>query len=138
MRLYRIGSQPSLPGPAAYFTGSVRIDPIQPEPSSPSRATAALVSFEPGARSNWHTHPLGQLLIVTAGQGWTQCWGEPKMVISAGDTVWCPPGEKHWHGATEDEGMRHIALTEMLDGKNVEWLEQVTDEQYRGWAENDA
>ena len=88
------------------------------------------VTFEPGARSNWHTHPLGQTLIVTAGCGWTQCEGEPIVEIRAGDVVWCPPGHKHWHGATPTTAMTHIAVQEALDGKNVEWLERVTDEQY--------
>jgi quercetin dioxygenase-like cupin family protein len=128
----RNGSQSSIKGPAEWFTGDVRIDPIHMEPAEPSRITSALVTFEPGARTNWHTHPLGQLLIVTAGQGWTQCEGEDRVEINAGDTIWCPPGHKHWHGATSSTGMSHIAVQEMLNGKNVEWLEPVTDDQYGG------
>ena len=130
MILTRNGSRASVKGPEQVFTGNVRIDPIHIEPQEPSRITSALVTFEPGARSNWHTHPLGQLLIVTAGKGWTQCEGEERVEINAGDTIWCPPGHKHWHGATATTGMSHIAIQEMLDGKNVEWLEPVTDEQY--------
>ena len=130
MILTRSGSQPSVKGPDDWFTGNVRIDPIHLQPQEPSRLTSALVTFEPGARSNWHTHPLGQLLIVTSGKGWTQCEGEPRVEINAGDTIWCPPGHKHWHGATSTTAMSHIAVQEMLDGKNVEWLEPVTDEQY--------
>ncbi|WP_039455493.1 (R)-mandelonitrile lyase [Candidatus Jidaibacter acanthamoebae] len=130
MILKRNGSQASMQGPEEWFTGNVRIDPIQLQPVEPSRITSALVTFEPGARTNWHTHPLGQLLIVTSGKGWTQCEGEPKVEINAGDTIWYPAGHKHWHGATSTSGMSHIAVQEMLDGKNVEWLEKVTDEQY--------
>lgn len=126
----RNGSQPSVKGPDDWFTGDVRIDPIRLEAREPSRLTSALVTFEPGARTNWHTHPRGQLLIVTSGKGWTQCEGEPRVEINAGDTIWCPPGHKHWHGATSDTAMSHIAVQEMLDGKNVEWLEPVTDAQY--------
>ncbi len=132
MILTRNGSQPSVKGPDDWFTGRVRIDPIQLQPEKPSRLTSALVTFEPGARTNWHTHPLGQLLIVTSGKGWTQCEGEARVEINAGDTIWCPAGHKHWHGATSSTGMSHIAVQEMLDGKNVEWLERVTDEQYGG------
>ena len=130
MILTRNGSQPSVKGPDEWFTGHVRIDPIHLEAREPSRLTSAIVTFEPGARSNWHTHPLGQLLIVTSGKGWTQCEGEPRVEINAGDTIWCPPGHKHWHGATSSTAMSHIAVQEMLDGKNVEWLEPVTDLQY--------
>jgi quercetin dioxygenase-like cupin family protein len=130
MILKRNGSQASLQGPKECFTGSVRIDPIQPQPQEPSRLNSALVTFEPGARSNWHTHPLGQLLIVTAGKGWTQCEGEDRVEINAGDSIWCPPNHKHWHGATSTTGMSHIAVQEMLDGKNIVWLEPVTDQQY--------
>jgi len=126
----RNGSQPSIEGPDDWFTGRVRIDPIQLQPQEPSRLTSAIVTFEPGARTNWHTHPLGQLLIVTSGRGWTQCEGEPRVEINAGDTIWCPAGHKHWHGATSSTAMSHIAVQEMLDGKNVEWLEPVTDAQY--------
>jgi len=124
------GSQPSIQGPADWFTGSVRLDPIHLQPEEPSRVTSARVTFEPGARTNWHTHPLGQLLIVTSGRGWTQCEGEARVEINAGDAIWCPPNHKHWHGATDGTGMSHIAIQEMLDGKAVEWLEPVTDEQY--------
>lgn len=124
------GSQPSIKGPADWFTGIVRIDPIHMEPQPPSRITSALVTFEPGARTNWHTHPLGQLLFVTSGRGWTQCEGEQRVEVNAGDAIWCPPNHKHWHGATATTGMSHIAVQEMLDGKNVTWLESVTDEQY--------
>jgi quercetin dioxygenase-like cupin family protein len=129
MHLKRSGSQPSLRGPASYFTGTVRIDPLN-TPPEPARATTAYVTFEPGARSHWHTHPFGQTLIVTAGCGWTQCEGEPIVEIRAGDVVWCPPGHKHWHGATPTTAMTHIAVTEALDGKAVDWLEAVVDEEY--------
>ncbi len=128
----RNASQDSIPGPADWFTGRVRIDPIHMEAQAPSRITSALVSFEPGARTNWHSHPLGQLLIVTAGKGWTQCDGGQRVEVNAGDTIWCPPGHKHWHGATATTGMSHIAVQEMLDGKNVDWFEPVTDAQYNG------
>ena len=124
------GSQESFEGPAEWFTGSVRLDPIHLQPKAPSRLTSALVTFQPGARTNWHTHPLGQLLIVTSGKGWTQCEGEARVEINTGDAIWCPPNHKHWHGATDATGMSHIAIQEMLDGKAVEWLEPVTDEQY--------
>ena len=125
-------SRTLLEAPASYFTGRVRIDPIHLEPKSPSRITSAIVTFEPGARTHWHFHPLGQLLIVTSGQGWTQCEGEKKVEIIAGDVIWCPPKHKHWHGATSSTRMSHIAVQEMLDGKNVEWLEMVTEAQYLG------
>ncbi|KAF0810309.1 cupin [Alcanivorax sp. S71-1-4] len=130
MMLNRNGSQASMPGPAECFTGQVRIDPIHLQAQAPSRITSALVTFEPGARTNWHTHPLGQLLIVTAGKGWTQCEGEARVEVSAGDSIWCPPGHKHWHGATDRTAMSHIAVQEMLDGSNVTWLEPVTEPQY--------
>ena len=129
MNIQRNGTRPSQKGPSDYFTGEVRIDPIVQAPE-PSRVTGASVTFEPGARSNWHTHPLGQTLIVTSGVGWTQCEGEPIEEIRAGDVIWCPPGHKHWHGATPTTSMTHIAIQEMLDGKVVDWLEKVTDEQY--------
>ncbi|RNF30047.1 cupin [Massilia aurea] len=129
MELARNGSQPSQQGPADYFTGTVRIDPLFTA-TEPSRVSGASVTFEPGARSAWHTHPLGQTLIVTAGCGWTQCWGGPIVEIRAGDVVKCPPGHKHWHGATSTTSMTHIAIQEALDGKNVNWLEKVSDEQY--------
>ena len=129
MEIKQSGSQPSAKGPAEHFTGNVRIDPLFPA-IAPSRVSAGLVTFEPGARTAWHTHPLGQRLVVTGGCGWVQCWGNPKRQIRAGDVVVCPPGEKHWHGATPTTGMSHIAIQEALDGKVVEWLEKVTDEVY--------
>ena len=129
MEIKRCGSQPSGQGPADYFTGVVRIDPLF-QPADPSRAAGASVTFAPGARTAWHTHPLGQTLIVTAGCGWTQRWGGPVEEIRPGDVVSIPPGEKHWHGATPTTGMTHIAIQERLDGKVVEWLEQVSDDQY--------
>jgi quercetin dioxygenase-like cupin family protein len=129
MNLKRNGSQPSMKGPAEYFTGTVRIDPLFQSPG-PAQFGGALVTFEPGARSAWHTHPCGQTLIVTAGLGWTQCWGEPKVEIRPGDVITCPTGKKHWHGASPTTAMTHMAIQESLDGKNVEWLEKVTDEQY--------
>lgn len=127
----RNGSQPSVQGPAEYFTGNVRVDPLF-DAQDQTRASGALVTFEPGARSAWHTHPLGQALIVTAGLGWTQCEGEPKEEIRPGDVVICPPGKRHWHGATPTTAMSHIAIQEHDDnGKVVEWMEKVSDEQYR-------
>ena len=129
MEIKRSGSQPPVKGPAQYFIGDVRIDPLAETPE-PSRILAATVTFEPGARTAWHTHPLGQTLIVTSGCGWTQCWGEPKVEIRPGDVIWCPPGTKHWHGATPKTAMTHIAIVEKLAGKGVEWLEHVSDEQY--------
>ena len=130
MELKRNGSQPSSKGPNEYFTGSVRVDPLFEAPA-PSRARGASVTFEPGARSAWHTHPLGQTLIVTAGCGWVQSEGSPKIEIRPGDVVWCPPNERHWHGATPTTGMTHIAIQEALNGRVVEWMEKVTDEQYK-------
>ncbi|MDY0884938.1 cupin domain-containing protein [Dongia soli] len=130
MQIKRNGSQPSVKGPTEYFTGSVRIDPLFQAPE-PARVTCALVTFEPGARSNWHAHPLGQTLIVISGIGWTQCAGESKQEIRPGDVIWCPPGHKHWHGATATNAMSHIAIQEHNgDGKVVDWLEPVSDEQY--------
>lgn len=129
MKLIRNGSQPSIKGPADWFTGNVRIDsPFQGEP--PARAGGAIVTFEPGARTAWHTHPLGQTLIVTSGCGWTQCEGEAIVEIRAGDVIWCPPGHRHWHGATPTTAMTHVAIAEMLDGRAVDWLEQVSDDDY--------
>jgi len=125
----RSGSQPSMKGPQEYFTGTVRIDPLF-APMEGSRVSAGLVTFEPGARSAWHTHPLGQNLVVVSGCGWTQCWGGPKKEIRAGDVLSCPCGQKHWHGATATTAMSHIAIQEALDGKNVEWIEKVKDEEY--------
>ena len=130
MNLRRCGSQPSTKGPAEYFTGNVRIDPLFDAPD-PARARAASVTFEPGARTAWHTHPLGQNLIVTSGCGWVQSEGAPKEEIRPGDVVSCARNEKHWHGATSTTAMTHIAIQEQLDGKVVEWLEKVSDEQYQ-------
>ncbi|MCL4488978.1 MAG: cupin domain-containing protein [Chloroflexi bacterium] len=130
MDIKRSGSQPSGKGPAEYFTGSVRIDPLF-EAHDPARAVGASVTFEPGARTAWHTHPLGQTLIVTAGSGLAQRGGGPIEEIHPGDVVWFPPGEKHWHGAAPTTAMTHIAIQEQLDGKTVDWLEKVSDEQYR-------
>jgi quercetin dioxygenase-like cupin family protein len=129
MEIKRCGSQPSSKGPAEYFTGTVRLDPLF-QPPAPARALGVSVTFEPCARTAWHTHPLGQTLIVTAGRGWTQCWGGLIEEIRPGDVVWCPPGKKHWHGATPTTSMTHIAIVEALEGKTVEWMEKVTDEQY--------
>ena len=129
MEIKRSGSQPSGKGPTEYFTGAVRIDPLFAAPD-PSRVQGASVTFEPGARSAWHSHPLGQILIVTAGCGLAQRWGGPIEVIRAGDIVWFPPAEKSWHGATPTTAMTHIAIQEQLDGKAVDWMEQVSDEQY--------
>ena len=129
MQITRTGSQPSANGPAEWFTGSVRIDsPFQRE--APFRVSGATVTFEPGARTAWHTHPLGQTLIVTAGAGRVQRWAGPIEAINPGDIVWFSPGEKHWHGAAPTTAMTHIALQEQLDGKAVDWLEQVSDAQY--------
>ena len=129
MDFKRSGSQPSGKGPAENFTGNVRIDPLF-QPTPPGRVAGILVTFEPGAHTAWHSHPLGQNLIVTAGCGWVQSWGGPKRVIRPGDVVSCPPGEKHWHGATATTGMSHIAIYEGLDDKFVEWLEEVSDHEY--------
>jgi quercetin dioxygenase-like cupin family protein len=129
MELKRSGSQPSLKGPPDWFTGEVRIDPLFTAPA-PARVACASVTFEPGARTAWHTHPLGQTLIVTAGRGWTQCEGSSIVEIRAGDVIWCPPKHRHWHGATPTSSMTHIAIQEALDGKFVDWMEKVTDEQY--------
>ena len=130
MEVKRNGSQPSRKGPEQYFTGPVRIDsPFQG--SAPARVGGAIVTFEPGARTAWHTHPLGQTLIVTSGCGWVQSGGGPKVKIRAGDMVWCPPGEKHWHGATPTTAMTHIAIVEQLEGLAVEWMEKVSDEEYQ-------
>lgn len=129
MELKRAGAQPSSKGPAENFSGSVRIDPLF-QAREPSRTSAAVVTFEPGARSAWHTHPLGQALIVTAGAGITQCWGEEPVKIRPGDVITCPAGKKHRHGAAPDTAMTHIAIQESLDGKMVEWLEKVSDDEY--------
>jgi len=130
MEIKRGGSQPSRQGPAEYFTGTVRVDPLFQAPD-PARVSGASVTFEPGARTAWHTHPLGQTLIVTFGLGWVQREGGPVEEIRPGDVVWFPPGEKHWHGATPTTAMTHIAIQEALNGKAVDWLEKVSDEQYR-------
>jgi len=129
MDIKRNGSQPSSKGPAYWFTGTVRIDPLFPV-NAPARSAAASVTFEPGARTAWHTHPLGQTLIVTAGCGRAQRRGGPIEEIRPGDVIWFPPGEKHWHGAAPTTAMTHIAIQEQLDGKVVDWMEQVTDDQY--------
>ena len=130
MEIRRCGTQASGKGPAEWFTGAVRVDPLF-DAREPGRVAGASVTFEPGARTAWHTHPLGQTLIVTAGCGWAQRWGGPREDIRPGDVVRIPPGEKHWHGAAATTGMTHIAIQEQLDGKAVEWMEKVTDEQYR-------
>ena len=129
MNIQRVGSQPSTRGPADYFTGVVRIDPLF-QPKDGARAAATCVTFEPAARTAWHTHPLGQTIIVTSGVGRAQHWGGPIEEIRPGDVVWFPPGEKHWHGASPTVAMTHIAVQEQLDGRFVEWLEHVGDEQY--------
>jgi quercetin dioxygenase-like cupin family protein len=129
MEIKRAGSQPSGKGPAEYFTGTVRVDPLHNAPD-PARVAMALVTFEPGARTAWHTHPLGQTLIVTSGCGRVQLEGQPAQDIRPGDVVWIAPGERHWHGAGPQTAMSHIALQERLEGTVVTWAEHVTDEQY--------
>jgi len=129
MEITRAGSRPSTKGPADYFSGTVRIDPLF-EGAAPARVVGASVTFEPGARTAWHTHPLGQTLIVTAGSGRARRWGGPIEEIRPGDVIWFAPGEKHWHGAAPATAMTHTAIQEKLDGKTVEWLEHVSDEQY--------
>ncbi|MBY5440049.1 cupin domain-containing protein [Rhizobium leguminosarum] len=133
MEIKPAGSRPSTKPPADYFTGAVRQDPLMETPA-PARARAVSVTFEPGARTAWHTHPLGQTLIVTSGKGLAQSWGGEIREIRAGDTVWFAPGEKHWHGAAPDTAMTHIAIHEALDGNHVDWMEKVSDEQYSGQA----
>jgi quercetin dioxygenase-like cupin family protein len=130
MDIKRCGSQPSGKGPAEYFTGTVRIDPLF-QPNETARALGVSVTFEPGARTAWHSHPLGQTLIVTAGCGRAQQWGGPIEEIRPGDLIWFAPGEKHWHGAAPTTAMTHIAIQEPLDGKTADWMEQVSEEQYR-------
>ena len=130
MDIKRAGSRPSRPGPAEWFTGTVRIDPLF-DANVPARAAGAAVTFEPGARTAWHTHPLGQTLIVLFGRGLVQHDGGPVEEIRPGDVVWFAPGERHWHGASPETAMQHIAIQEALDGKMVDWMEQVTDGQYR-------
>ncbi|MEI8165203.1 MAG: cupin domain-containing protein [Chloroflexales bacterium] len=130
MDIKRSGAQPSGKGPSEWFTGSVRVDPLFEAPA-PARVRGASVTFEAGARTAWHTHPLGQTLIVLAGYGWVQRWGDPIEEIRPGDVVWFAPGEKHWHGASPTTAMTHIAIQEALDGKAVDWMEHVSDEQYQ-------
>ena len=130
MEIKRVGSQPSNRGSADWFTGEVRIDPLF-QANAPARVACASVTFEPGARTAWHTHPLGQTLIVIAGRGRAQRWDGPIEEIQPGDVVWIPPGEKHWHGASPTTPLTHIAVHEQLNGKAVDWLEKVTDEQYQ-------
>jgi quercetin dioxygenase-like cupin family protein len=129
MDIKRNGTRPSAKGPADWFTGTVRIDPLFEAPA-PARVFGASVTFEPGARTAWHTHPLGQTLVVTSGLGWVQRWEGPKEEISPGDVVWFPPGEKHWHGAAATTAMTHIAIVEQLNGKSADWMEKVSDDQY--------
>ena len=131
MDIKRAGSQPSAKGPAEYFTGTVRVDPLFQAPR-PARVAGVAVTFEPGARTAWHTHPLGQTLIIISGGGRVQRLGGAIEEIRPGDVVWFPPGEKHWHGASPTTAMTHIAVQESLDGKAVDWMEQVSDEQYEG------
>lgn len=126
---HKLGSRPTKYGPASYFTGQVLQDAIVEAPE-PARIRAIKVSFEPGARTGWHTHPLGQTLYVLSGVGRFQTWGQGQVEIRAGDTIWIPPGEKHWHGAAADTAMVHVAFQEALDGKHIEWMELVTDEEY--------
>ena len=135
IRISRSGSQPSGKGPAENFTGTVRTDPLF-QPLAPARVRGVSVTFEPGARTAWHTHPLGQTLIVTAGCGLVQGWDGPVEKICPGDVVWIPPGQKHWHGATATTAMTHIAIVEVLDGKSVEWMEKVSDEHYQAGAQS--
>lgn len=130
MKITQAGSQPSATGPEDWFTGKVRIDPLF-SPPEPSRAAAALVTFEPGARTAWHTHPFGQSLVFMSGAGWVQREGGAVQVVRPGDVVWFEPDEKHWHGATATTAMSHIAVQEKRDGSPVTWMEKVTDEQYR-------
>lgn len=131
MEIRRAGTQASRRGPAEYFTGAVRVEPLFEAPE-PARVVGANVTFEAGARTAWHTHPLGQTLVVTAGCGRAQRWGGPIEEIRPGDVVWFAPGEKHWHGAGPETGMTHLAVQEKLDGRTVDWLEPVSEEQYRG------
>jgi quercetin dioxygenase-like cupin family protein len=130
MDIKRSGTDPSAKGPSEWFTGTVRIDPLF-SPPAPSQVSGALVTFEPGARTAWHTHPAGQTLIVTSGLGWAQREGGPVEEIRPGDVVWFPPDEKHWHGASPTTAMSHIAVQEKRNGSPVTWMEHVTDEQYR-------
>ncbi|WP_165855134.1 cupin domain-containing protein [Marinobacter sp. JSM 1782161] len=129
MQIHRAGSTEAIKGPADWFTGNVRIDKVFNAPE-PARVGMAVVNFEPGAHTNWHTHPLGQILLVTDGVGWTQCEGGPKTEIRPGDLIWCNCGRRHWHGATDKTAMQHVAVQEALDGKPVDWFEPVTDDIY--------
>jgi quercetin dioxygenase-like cupin family protein len=131
MEIKRSGSQPSGKGPAEWFTGNVHIDPLH-QADTPARVSVASVTFEPGARTAWHSHPLGQTLVVTAGRGRVQNWGNQMEEIHPGDVVWTAPGEKHWHGAAPATAMTHISIVEQLDGKSADWMEHVSDEQYQG------
>jgi quercetin dioxygenase-like cupin family protein len=130
IQITRSGSQASTKGAEQYFSGTVRVDPLFQAPE-PARVVGATVTFEPGARTAWHTHPLGQTLIITSGKGWVQEEGAEKKEVLPGDVVWFPPGVKHWHGATSTNAMTHMAIQEALDGKTVDWMEKVSDEQYR-------
>ena len=131
MEIKRNGSQPSTKGPAEWFTGTVRIDPMH-QADAPARVSIASVTFEPGARSAWHSHPLGQTLVITAGRGRVQNWGDQMEEIQSGDVVWTAPGEKHWHGAAPTTAMTHISIVEQLDSKGADWMEHVSDDQYLG------
>lgn len=131
MRITKSGTQPSQAAPKDYFTGLVRVDPVFLT-DDPARVRGSNVTFEAGARTNWHEHPLGQTLVILHGRGLVQRWGGPVEVVTAGDSVWFPPNEKHWHGAAPDTAMMHLAIVETLDGKSVDWLEPVSDEQYQG------
>jgi len=131
MEIKRSGSQPSSKGPAEWFTGNVQIEPLH-QADSQARVSVANVTFEPGARTAWHSHPLGQTLVVTAGRGRVQNWGKQMEEIHPGDVVWTAPGEKHWHGAAPNTAMTHISIVEQLDGKSADWMEHVSDEQYQG------
>lgn len=133
MQITRIGSKPSVKGPEDWFTGSVRIDSLF-DPNEARRSASVTVTFEPGARTAWHTHPLGQTLIITTGIGWVQKKGEEIVEVHPGDVVWFEPDEKHWHGATSTNGMSHIAIQENLNGKVVEWMEKVTEEEYNSYS----
>jgi quercetin dioxygenase-like cupin family protein len=135
MEIIRNGTQASATGPAEWFTGNVRID-SRFQRQEPARVGGAIVTFEPGARTAWHTHPLGQTLIVTSGVGWTQCEGGPIVEIRAGDVIWCPPNHRHWHGATPTTAMTHIAIQEALNGSPVTWMEKVSDEDYLRGTQN--
>ena len=130
LQIARAGSQASYKGPAESFSGAVRVDPLFPKPQGPTHATGSYVTFEPGARTAWHTHPAGQTLVVTAGVGRVQRWGDALQEIRPGDVVWIPPGQRHWHGATPNTAMTHMAITELADGKAVDWLEKVSEAQY--------